>query len=182
MPSSVDIVTDNALAQMIADLKKAIQGFTSVAVRGNRGEDALHGDAGKDALSGAGGDDKLDGRGGNDLLAGGGGNNRLTGGDGADTFVFEHRGASDKITDYHGNDTIALVKDAFPGVGPLGVLKAEYFHAGPEALTPEQKILYDEDSGWLLYARHGSETAEPHPFARIGRHVADFDHADILVI
>jgi serralysin len=180
--SSVDILTNNELAQTIADLKKAIQGFTSVAVRGNRGEDALHGDAARDALSGVGGDDRLDGRGGNDLLAGGGGSNRLTGGDGADTFIFEHRGASDKITDYHDNDAIALVKDAFPGVGPLGVLNAKYFHAGPEALTPEQRILYDEDSGWLLYARHGSATAEPHPFARIGRHVADFDHTDILVI
>ena len=62
------------------------------------------------------------------------------------------------------------------------MLKAKFFHDGPEALTRKQKILYDEDSGWLLYARHGSDTANPLAFARIGKHLDDFDRHDILVI
>jgi hypothetical protein len=62
------------------------------------------------------------------------------------------------------------------------VLKTKYFHIGDEALTKKQHILYDEDSGWLLYAKKGSGTANPCAFAKIGKHLDDFDHHDILVI
>ena len=53
---------------------------------------------------------------------------------------------------------------------------------GSEALTPKQKILYDADSGWLLYARHGSETGKPQAIAKIGTDLQGFNHSDIIVI
>ena len=92
------------------------------------------------------------------------------------------RQASDKITDYDEGDTIALQKDVFPGIGPLGVLKAKHFHIGDEAETEKQTILYDEDSGWLLYAENGSNTANPVAFAKVGKNLDGFDNGDILVI
>ena len=62
------------------------------------------------------------------------------------------------------------------------MLAESHFHIGGEALTPKQKILYDEDSGWLLYAKKGSQTTDPIAFAKIGKHLDGFDHTDILVI
>jgi hypothetical protein len=84
--------------------------------------------------------------------------------------------------DWAEGDTIALAKSAFKGLGPKGVLAEDRFHIGAQALTTNQKILYDEETGWLSYAKQGSATANPHAFARIGKNLDDFDHADIMVI
>lgn len=149
---------------------------------GRRGGDSLHGGDGDDVLKGGRGGDMLDGGDGNDILNGGKGKDKLTGGEGDDTFVFAHPGKPDKVTDWTEGDLIALQKSAFKGIGPKGVLETGVFHIGAEAETPKQKILYDADSGWLLYARHGSDTANPIAFAKIGKTLADFDHADIMVI
>lgn len=81
------------------------------------------------------------------------------------------------MTDFNDGDLIALAKDAFRAIGPLG----EIFHAGDFAETRAQKILYDERSGWLSYAEKGSKTADPVAFAKIGKHL-DLDHTDILMI
>ena len=90
--------------------------------------------------------------------------------------------SKDKVTDFAEGDIIALEKSAFKGLGPLGTLEADRFHVGAEAETPKQKILYDEDSGWLLYAKHGSDTADPVRFAKIGKNLDHFDNGDIMVI
>jgi fibronectin-binding autotransporter adhesin len=152
------------------------------SVKGNKGGDTLSGDAGNDVIVGAKGNDLLKGGDGDDWLNGGRGNNKLFGGEGEDTFVFRTRKATDTVKDFADGDIIALAKSAFHGIGPKGVLKAKYFHIGDEAETRKQHILYDEDSGWLLYAKKGSGTANPLAFAKIGKHLDDFDHHDILVI
>ena len=48
-------------------------------------------------------------------------------------------------------------------------------------VTKQQKILYDEDKGLLLYAGSGSSTAGPVKFAKIGKNL-DIDHTDFMVI
>lgn len=152
-------------------------------VKGKRGKDSLSGEAGDDELRGGVGNDKLFGGAGNDLLVGGGGNNnKLSGGSGDDTFQFKSPKSIGKIKDWADVDTIALVKGDFAGIGPKGLLEASRFHIGSEAETTKQKILYDADTGWLLYAKNGSNTANPVAFAKVGKHLADFDHHDIMVI
>ena len=96
--------------------------------------------------------------------------------------MFKQRSATDKVKDFAEGDAIALSKSAFPKIGPEGGLEAKCFHIGDEALTKKQHILYDEDSGWLSYAKHGSNTADPVAFARIGQHLDGFDYTDIMVI
>jgi Ca2+-binding RTX toxin-like protein len=159
-------------------------------VRGNAGDDLIFGDRGRDDLRGGGGDDlieggkgsdTLNGGAGNDTLNGGPGSDRLTGGEGDDTFVFANPKQPDRVTDFSDGDLIALARSAFKGIGPKGVLAEDRFHLGSEALTPKQKILYDDETGWLLYAKQGSGTANPLAFARIGKNL-DLDHTDIVVI
>jgi hypothetical protein len=152
------------------------------ALLGHRGRDALHGGDDDDALMGGRGPDTLDGGAGNDRLEGGRGRDLLTGGEGVDTFVFTHPGKPDKITDFADGDIIALHSSAFANIGPAGALDAQYFHLGAEAETKQQKILYDGDTGWLLYAEKGSQTADPVKFAKIGKDLASFDAADVVVI
>jgi Ca2+-binding RTX toxin-like protein len=151
-------------------------------VKGKGGKDSLSGDKGDDELRGGAGNDKLHGGAGNDLLIGGGGKNKLSGGSGDDTFQFKSPKSLGKITDWTEGDTIALSKGGFAGIGPKGVFKASHFHIGSEAETAKQKILYDEKTGWLLYAKKGSDTANPVAFAKVGKNLDGFDHHDILVI
>jgi Ca2+-binding RTX toxin-like protein len=180
--SWVDIKTDNEIAATIRDLKDAIKEFDRPRIVGDQGKDALDGGRGPDVLLGGGGDDRLDGGRGNDLLSGGSGKDSLAGGDGGDSFAFVQTGGADRIAEFEGDDRIVLAKAGFPGLGPEGRLEADRFHAGPEALTRKQKILYDEDSGWLLYARHGSETGKPQALVKIGSDLDGLDYRDIFVI
>ena len=148
---------------------------------GKKGRDTIAGGDGNDQLKGGPGKDALDGGLGDDILNGGKGKDSLTGGDGIDTFVFNHPNRPDKVTDFAAGDIVSLSSRAFFGIGPEGVLKAKYFHEGSDAQTLQQHIVYDAKSGWLLYARHGSATPDPVAFAKIGKHLADFDHSDIIV-
>lgn len=149
---------------------------------GYRGNDVLKGRSGNDSLKGVDGSDTIFGGPGNDFLMGGsdrdvlyggtgadwlnGGSDRnwLTGGEGDDTFVFAARGQPNTITDFEEGDQIAL---GFSGLGPGGVLDPAYFHVGAKAENRQQKILYDSDEGWLLYAKYGSATRQPEKFAKI---------------
>jgi autotransporter-associated beta strand protein len=152
------------------------------ALIGGRRGDTLYGGDGEDSLTGGRGDDVLYGGSGDDTLNGGTARNTLYGGEGNDSFAFTTRNTLSKVKDFAEGDTIAIGRSAFSGIGPRGVLEAKYFHIGSEAETKKQHILYDADSGWLLYARHGSNTANPQAFVKIGKHLDHFDHTDILVI
>lgn len=149
---------------------------------GKRGRDDLRGGDDDDAIAGGRGGDTVDGGAGNDWIDGGRGSNRLTGGDGGDTFVFTRISRPDKITDFGPGDVIALSGSKFAGIGPAGPLQAGYFHAGAEAESKDQKILYDGGTGWVLYARDGSKTATPLKLVKIGKGLADFDAGDVIVI
>jgi Ca2+-binding RTX toxin-like protein len=67
---------------------------------GGNGRDILVGDDGADTLSGSNGPDELDGLGGNDIL---------TGGNGPDRFIIRANSGQDRITDFSGQDTVALL-------------------------------------------------------------------------
>jgi autotransporter-associated beta strand protein len=151
------------------------------ATAGGRGKDSLYGDDGNDTLRGGKGNDWLEGGAGDDMLNGGPGRNMLTGGDGADSFKFGSPAGCSRVTDFGGEDSIHLARSGFKGIGPGGVLKAKYFHVGSEAETKQQKIVYDEKKGVLLYASKGSATASPVQFAKIGKDLA-IDHTDFLIV
>jgi Ca2+-binding RTX toxin-like protein len=151
-------------------------------ISGKAGDDTITAGAGDDVVGGGLGDDKLDGGAGNDVLFAGKGDNRLTGGEGDDVFVIVRKHAFTKIVDYEDGEVIQFAKKAFPGIGPKGVLKAEFFHVGAEAETQHQRILYDDESGKILYLRHGSETQNPRVLLKIGEGLDHLDHSDFLVI
>lgn len=157
-------------------------------LKGRSGDDRLKGLDGNDSVLGGPGDDFLMGGNGRDVLYGGtgddwlsGGPDRdwLTGGEGDDTFAFTARGQPDTITDFEDGDKIAL---GFSGLEQSGVLKPAYFHLGARAETPDQKILYDSNDGWLLYAKYGSATRHPEKFAKIAEGLHDLGADDFFVI
>jgi len=151
-------------------------------VHGGKGTDLVHGNAGDDLIFGGKAGDALDGGAGNDWLNGGAGNDRLTGGEGDDSFAFANPRQPDTVMDWTQGDVIALQKSAFKGIGPKGGLAENRFQIGGEAETKKQKILYDDETGWLSYAKQGSNTANPLAFAKIGKGLTDFDHTDVMVI
>jgi Ca2+-binding RTX toxin-like protein len=147
---------------------------------GHKGRDTLLGAADDDLLKGGKGADTLTGDTGADMLNGGAGRDTLTGGEDDDTFVFANPNKPDTVTDWANGDIIALKKSAFQGIGPKGTLDEDAFHVGTQAVTAKQKIIYDPHTGWLTWSKDG--WAEPVAFARIGKHLADFDHGDIMVV
>ncbi len=148
-------------------------------LRGMPGNDIAKGGAGDDVLIGGRGKDDLRGGADNDWLDGGKAKNILTGGEGEDTFVFKALDRPNTVTDFAAGDRIAL---GFRHLGPNGPLDPGYFHVGAQAETHEQRVLYNDQTGWLAYASHGSATEHPEKFARIGAHLDQFDASDIAVI
>ena len=148
-------------------------------LKGRAGNDRLKGMAGADTIFGGAGRDALIGGTGDDWLDGGRARNKLTGGAGSDTFVFRDSGRPDKVTDFTECDRIAL---GFSSLGPAGALDPAEFHLGAKADTLDQHILYDRDTGWLLYAAEGSDTLHPERFARIGKGLDHLGADDFFVI
>lgn len=149
------------------------------SLRGMRGHDAIYGNAGNDRLYGGNGADLLRGGAGDDRLDGGPGRNILSGGNGDDTFVFRTSGKPSRIADFSEGDLIAL---GFPGLGPAGPLDASVFHRGVRAKDRDQKVLYDAETGWLLYAKKGSATHDPVAFARVGKGLDHIGAEDFVVV
>jgi Ca2+-binding RTX toxin-like protein len=129
--------------------------FTEVATGGDSG-DLIKASSGNDALSGGGG---------NDTLHGSFGNDQLSGGAGADVFVFDTTpsdGNADTLLDFvSGEDKIHLKASVFQTLGGPGELAAEAFVIGFEATTAEQRIIYDPDSGILLFDYDGNDIEQP---------------------
>lgn len=103
--------------------------------------------------------DEFWGMGGNDTLIGGAGNDTLSGGEGEDTFVF-HRfgtGNSDLIKDFDvAQDKIVLVQSNAATALSVGVLSSEAFCYGTQAADADDRIIYDQATGRLLYDSDGS--------------------------
>lgn len=121
--------------------------------------ESLHGTEGADRMQGGISHDEFWGMGGNDTLIGGAGNDTLWGGEGEDTFVL-HRfgtGNSDLIKDFDAaQDKIVLVQSNAATALNVGVLSSEAFCYGTQAADADDRIIYDLETGRLLYDSDGS--------------------------
>lgn len=126
---------------------------------GNELDNHISGGGGKDTLSGGDGNDTLIGNGGNDTLIGGLGDDILNGGDGADLFLLNALTGVDTIQDFTvGTDRIQFDDKVFADIfnGSSNTLDAQYFISGTEALTSNQHIIHDSNTGTILYDADGS--------------------------
>lgn len=152
-------------------------------------QDAVFGDAGNDTLLGGKGRDFLDGGDGDDHLDGGRGRDVLTGGAGADEFWFTTTVKSwkkaDRITDFSADegDMIVLDRDAYSTLGKAGTLKKKYFELGKKPETKNDRIIYDEKKGKLIYAEKGSKTDKSDwvKIAKLDKGV-ELDHSDFMLV
>lgn len=150
---------------------------------------AVFGEEGDDSLAGGDESDLLDGGAGNDTLDGGLSDDVLTGGTGLDMFYFTTKPNSntnrDFITDFNQaeGDLIVLDRDVYSHLGPKGELKNKYFDLGNKPETKNDRIVYNENKGTLLYAEKGSKTKKSdwEKFAKVDKDL-DLDHSDFLLV
>lgn len=184
----VDVETVSAVALELAaiiDMDAQSEGFVILGggggdrLKGGRTDDLIHGGAGNDrieggdgndALHGGTGDDRIDGGDGDDWISGGQGRDELTGGDGDDVFHFgdlDDRGP-DIITDFRPGDRIALTGSTYlQGLSNETLETGSWFWYGAAAQNAETRILYDKDTGYLIYASDGD--GEGSSYVRIAR-------------
>ena len=152
-------------------------------IEGLGGDDHLHGLDGNDILRGGDGYDFLTGDSGNDTMDGGAlddwfyggvGNDVLTGGTGADRFVFDAALNAttnvDRITDFTtGSDKIWLNHSVFNKLTVNGALNASMLRIGSAAADSNDYIIYNKDTGALIYDSNGSAAGGAVQFATIGK-------------
>jgi Ca2+-binding RTX toxin-like protein len=136
-------------------------------ITGGAGADTLNGGQGNDTLIGGGGNDTLDGALGNDLLTGGGGN---------DSFRFATAlGASniDQIFDFNSvADRILLENAVFTAAGAAGTLAASAFRIGASAGDADDRIIYNNATGALIYDSNGTGAGGATQFATLSTGLA----------
>ena len=113
-------------------------------------------------ITGNAGDNLINGKLGNDTLTGGGGN---------DSFVFDTapNGTTnvDQVTDFGvGNDVFNLAHSVFAQIS-MGVLSESAFHVGASATDADQRIVYDQTSGQVMYDADGSGGGAAVQFAAV---------------
>jgi Ca2+-binding RTX toxin-like protein len=131
-------------------LAKDSDGFLGLLLAKN---DKIYGSQHNDYLKGYAGKDLLKGGGGNDTLAGGDGSDTLYGGGGEDAFIFKVKdGGSDHISDFSSrSDKIHI--DWAGGKSGVGLGNFVY---GPQALDPEDRVIYDSASGRIYFDPDGT--------------------------
>lgn len=134
----------------------------------------LTGSSHDDRLNGSNIDNTLVGGDGNDLIKGYAGNDTLTGGAGSDTFIFNSTldavNNVDLITDFSvADDTIQLDDAFFSEVGPMGTLAFSTFryNTSGNAEAAEDRIIYESDTGKLVYDADGNGSGAGIHFATL---------------
>ena len=124
---------------------------------GGANNDTLLGQSDHDLLKGLAGNDNLSGGAGNDTLIGGPGQDRLRGGVGRDRFTFEYLNQGvDRILDFNVNqDLIELDGSRFPGNLELGQLLDSAFQLGSSAVSGQDRVIYDQNTGSLFFDPDG---------------------------
>ena len=127
-------------------------------------------------VTGNAGSNSIDGKAGNDTLTGIGGN---------DFFVFSTalNAATnvDTIVDFVvANDTVRLENSIFAGLA-IGTVSADAFHIGRAAADAEDRIIYDNATGALLFDSNGSAAGGAIRFAQLTTGLA-LTNADFVVI
>ncbi len=143
---------------------------------GNGIDNKIIGNAQGNTLRGGGGQDKLYGHEGGDTLNGGLLADTLSGGSGQDSFVFDTalgHGNIDDILDFNvADDAIGLDNAVFTaltmnaGVDLRGLYASE-FRAGAAAMDSTDRIIYNSQTGALLYDSDGIGAAAAVQFASV---------------
>ena len=170
---------------------------------GNSGADRLFGQSGHDRLKGYGGNDYLSGGLNNDHLYGGRGNDKLiggsghdylygqfgkdalSGGSGNDRFVFDvspTKANLDTITDFSVKyDSIHLARSVFTKAGSTGGLKASAFWSGSKAHDTNDRVIYNDKTGYLYYDSDGTGDAPMRAIAKLSKNL-DITHKDFFIV
>jgi serralysin len=148
--------------------------------------DTLRGSTGHDTLIGLDGNDRLDGGSDNDRLEGGLGADTLIGGAGTDSLVFNTAlgsGNVDRIQGYVvADDNILLDDNIFAALGSPGALAAGAFKAGAAATDADDRIIFNNATGALLYDADGVGGTAAVQFATLTGIVGTVTEAEFLII
>ena len=143
-------------------------------IGGSSGDNFLDGGDGNDTLSAinASGKNTLKGGNGNDILIGGYGNDSLYGGSGIDTFVFNsydlRSNSGNRVYDFNATNDVIWISAAGFGSGLLiGSLSANQFQIGASATTGDQKFIYNNITGALLFDPDGTGESSQVQFAQL---------------
>jgi Ca2+-binding RTX toxin-like protein len=143
---------------------------------GNGLDNKIIGNAQDNTLRGGAGEDRLYGNEGGDTLIGGALADTLSGGSGHDSFVFDTalgHGNVDSILDFNvADDQILLDNAVFTGLTlnagvDIGSLYASEFRVGASALDSTDRIIYNSQTGALLYDSDGIGAAAAVQFASV---------------
>jgi Ca2+-binding RTX toxin-like protein len=144
---------------------------------GGTGNDLLNGGLDNDVLNGGSGNDTLIGGLGDDTLNGGAGNDTLSGGSGQNSYLFNS--ALDALTNVDfiagfsvAADHVLLSQSVFAAVGGPGALAAGAFFIGAIAAAADDRIIYNGDTGALLYDSDGNGAAAAVQFAVLPANLA----------
>ena len=113
-------------------------------------------------------DNIIEGNAGANAMNGAGGTDTLTGGDGTDTFRFSTALAAtniDTITDFVVADDIIEIKSTVFGNLALGTLALEAFHTGAAAAETDDRIIYNDVTGALIFDSNGNAAGGAAQFA-----------------
>jgi Ca2+-binding RTX toxin-like protein len=186
--------TGNNLDNQIVgtDADNALSGLgANDILYGFGGADTLRGGDGADVLEGGAGRDRLEGGAQNDTINGGLSPDTMTGGAGFDTFTFDTTlGTSnvDSIVDFIvADDTIFLDHTVFTGLPMFEIdwdgqprnLDSYEFRIGTAAQDANDHIIYDPNTGSLLYDSDGTGVEAAVQFATLNQFLnlssADFE-------
>ncbi len=147
-------------------------GLDSDRLIGGAGNDLLSGGLDNDVLNGGAGNDMLIAGLGDDILNGGAGNDTLSGGIGRDSFLFNSAlNAStnvDLIDDFSiADDHMLLARSVFTRTDGPGALAAGAFFIGAVAADANDRVIYNSDTGALLYDSDGNGAAAAVQFAAL---------------
>ena len=103
------------------------------------------------------------------MLSGRGGADRLTGGSGKDFFRFDSYpsvGSETVVTDFSSQDSIGLSSSVYFGLegkgkGEARKLVAKQFFSGAEAHDGDDRVVYDQSSGFLYFDSDGDGAVAP---------------------
>ena len=174
---------ESAVTFSLAETVQAIGEIENLILLGNANINGT-GNVLANVISGNAGANRLTALAGDDTLAGGAGRDVLSGGDGADKFVFDatlnKKTNVDTIADFASDDTIVLDRDIFTKL-KLGALKDKAFHEGKKAHDGNDRIIYNDKNGKLIYDKNGDKDGGGKVFAKLVG-APDLDSADFLVI
>jgi Ca2+-binding RTX toxin-like protein len=120
------------------------------------------------------------------VITGNAGNNTLNGGAGADFFVFNTMlgsGNIDRIGDFNvADDTIWLENDVFRAFAITGALTAGAYNTGSAATETDDRIIYNPQTGGLLYDADGVGGVEGVQFATLTSPIGTLSSLDFMII